>query len=528
MLARIPSLRRPVVSAKSSFMPAPVKGWDDSQPVFANDPALAHRLDNWFPEPDFVSLRRGFGSHCDTGTGLSVETVMAYHGPTVAGSKLFAASGSAIYDVSTSTASSSVTGLSNARWQHVNFTTSGGSFLYCVNGADSPRHYNGSAWATPTITGSGVTPADFININVHKGRLFFIPKNSTKFVYLPVDSIQGTGTTFELGGVMSLGGYLVAMGTITIDGGAGPDDLAVFVTSRGQAIVYQGTDPSDANAWSLSGVFEIPPPIGHRCLVKVAGDLGILTIAGVYPLAKSMVVDRAAVANIAISQNINTTMTASAREYAPNFGWQLCVYPKSNMFIVNVPISEGGTSHQYVMNTRHGAWCRFIGQNAASFTVWNDNLYFGGVDGIVYKADSVAEDNGSEIIADMITGYSFFGSQSRLKQFDMLRPHIVSDGRVGSAIKVLAEWGSHTTATAPTNIVGATELNRSLWDDGRTWDDGSLWPAESLVTQNWRSVSGIGRAAAIWMRVVASSQLSTPINMQVSGFDVTYKPGGMI
>src|SRR5690606_8054974 len=123
----------------------------------------------------------------------------------------------------------------------------------------------------------------------------------------------------------------------------------------GQVIVYQGSDPSDANAWALVGVYEIPPPIGYRCLSKIAGDLGILTIAGVLPLSKAMVIDRAAIQNVAISQNINTTMMTAAREHGDNFGWSLTVYPKNNMFIVNVPLAEGGETHQYVMNTRHGA-----------------------------------------------------------------------------------------------------------------------------------------------------------------------------
>lgn len=512
-------------SGSSAFMPAPTGGWDDTQNIAAADPAKALILDNWFPSPEYVEVRRGHRQHSDTGEATPVLSLMPYHGPDGT-EKLFGACNGEIFDVTASSGLSAVTTLANDRWQHVNFTTSGGSFLYCVNGEDDPQFFDGATWDVPTIT--GITASDVIGINVFKDRLFFILRDSTKFAYLAIDSIQGPASTFEVGGMMSLGGYIVAMGTLTMDGGAGPDDHAVFITSKGQAIVFQGADPSDPNAWSMVGVYNVPPPIGYRCMQKIAGDLGILTIAGVLPLSKAMVVDRAAVANVALTGNINTTMTEAARDYAANFGWEIITYPRNNMFIVNVPIQQGGESHQYVMNTRHGAWCRFKGQNAACWAVFQDRLFFGGQDGNVYEADCVSTDNGNAVVCDVVPAYSFFGSRAQLKQFKMIRPHIVSDGRVGSAIKVLAEWGSHLRATPPTNFVGQTALSASVWDDGRLWDDGSIWPEDRFITQNWRSVSGVSRAATLWMRVQVESAQLTPVTMQVSGFDWLYEKGGML
>jgi hypothetical protein len=521
-----PTRPRPAV-ARSRFIAAPTKGWDDASNIAMEDPLKAHVLDNWFPQPEYVELRRGHKQHSPTGETTPVNSLMAYHAPSAANDKLFAVSNDTIYDVSASeAAATSVTTLASSKCQHANFTTSGGNYLYVVNGADAPRLYNGSAWSSPTIT--GVTASTFVNINVFKNRLFFIPVNSTKFWYLAVDSISGAATSFELGGLMSMGGSLVAMGTITIDGGSGPDDHAVFVTSKGQAIVFQGSDPSDASAWSHVGTYDIPPPIGYRCLAKIAGDLGILTISGVLPLSKSMVIDRAAVSNVALTANINTSMLRAARDYGANYGWGLTVYPKNSMFIVNVPLAEGGVAHQYVMNTRHGAWCRFTGQSAVCWAVYKDNLYFGGLGGKVFQADVVAEDAGQPISADMVTTYSFFGSRSNMKQFKLIRPHIVSDGRVGSAIKVYPEWGTHERGTPPTNFSGVSTLASQFWDDGRDWDDGSTWPAERVTTQGWRAISGLGRSAAIHVRVIAESALDTPVVMEVSGFDVLFEVGGMV
>lgn len=507
--------------ARFKTLPAPTGGWDDESPLANMPENRAVKLDNWFPQPNYVELRKGWQLHSTTAETVGVKSLMAYHAPNGANDKLFGASNATIYNVSASSATAtSVTTLSTARLQHVNFTTSGGSYLYTVNGSDLPNMFDGTSWSNPAIT--GVDESTFINLNVFKNRLFFIPVSSTKFWYLAVDSIAGAATSFELGGLMSMGGHLVAMGTITIDGGSGPDDHAVFVTSKGQVIVYQGSDPSDANAWALVGVYHVAPPIGYRCLVKIAGDLGILTMSGLLPLSKAMVVDRAAIDNIALTSRINNTMTTSARNYGDNLGWGLCVYPRSNMCIVNVPLLEDGDAHQYVMNTLHGAWCRFTGQNALCWEVYQDRLFFGGTDGKVYEADVASNDGGSPITADMKTAFSFYGNPGTLKKWQMIQPLIVSDGRVAPGVTLNADF----TNAAPTYIPDGGTLSSLKWNQF-LWNQ-ATWPATRVVSQRWASVNALGRSAAVYMRVVADSSSTSPITMQVNGFNITYEMGSFL
>jgi hypothetical protein len=508
-------------TSQSASMPAPVEGWDDSSPLADMRPTRAVILDNWFPQPSYVELRKGWAQHSNTTETTAVQSLMAYHAPNGSNDKLFAACDNAIYNVTSSTAvASSVTSLSNAKLQHVNFTTSAGSYLYTVNGANLPNVFDGTTWTNPAIT--GVDESTFINLNVFKNRLFFIQASSTKFWYLPVDSIAGAAVSFELGGVMSRGGNLVAMGTITIDGGSGPDDHAVFITSEGQVIVYQGADPSDSNAWALVGVYDIPPPIGRRCLTKIAGDLGILTTSGLLPLSKAMVIDRAAVENVALTNRINNTFTNAAREYGSNFGWQACVYPRANMCIVNIPLVDGGASHQYVMNTLHGAWARFTAQNAACWEVFQDRLFFGGQNGKVYEADSAAQDGGNPIIADLKTAWSYYGSKGTLKQWKMVQTLITSDGRVTPGLKVNTDFKD----SVPTFIPTQGTLAGSNWDEV-DWDAFD-WGGASEVTNRWQSVQAVGQCGAIRIRVVAETENATPITLQVNGFNVIFERGGFL
>jgi hypothetical protein len=349
--------------SKGKSIPAPVGGWDAVSALADMKEDRAIVLDNWFPSTTDVRVRRGHQSHC-TGMGSGVvDTLMVYNGLTAATSKMFAVTGGSIYDASAdgSAVVSTETGLGNNRWQYINFTTSGGKFLWCCNGVDDARHYNGSVWATPAIT--GISSSDIINVNGHKNRLWFVIKDSTQAAYLATGAVAGAATTFELGGLFTQGGFLVAMATWTRDGGAGPDDLAVFVSSRGQAAVYAGTDPASANTWELIGVYDVGPPIGYRCFTKVGADLMLVNLDGVLPLSKGLVLERSAQAQVTITLNINSAMNESARSYKDNFGWEMTPYAKGTMAILNVPIQEGSLQYQYVMNTITGAWCRFKGMN---------------------------------------------------------------------------------------------------------------------------------------------------------------------
>src|SRR5262245_32255822 len=177
-------------------LPAPVEGWDAVSPLAHMRPLRAVQLDNWFPQAGYIELRRGRVVHADTGVaGGKVDSVMAYHGLTA--NKLFAAVTTKIYDVSSAgSAPEALTGLANARWNHINFATSGGNFLWIANGADTPRAFDGTSWATMSIT--GLTATRIINPAVFKSRIWFAITDSLDPWYLPTDSVQGAATVFPL------------------------------------------------------------------------------------------------------------------------------------------------------------------------------------------------------------------------------------------------------------------------------------------------------------------------------------------
>src|SRR5258708_3699120 len=143
----------PAPDVISKVVPVPTDGWDAISPLASMDPKRAPILNNWVPRPGWVELRSGFSQWAFCAAATPVETLIPYR--TGAVEKLFAARSSVIYDVSAiNVATSVVTGLSSARWQYVTFTPANApTVIQIVNGIDTLRQYNGTAWTTPSITG---------------------------------------------------------------------------------------------------------------------------------------------------------------------------------------------------------------------------------------------------------------------------------------------------------------------------------------------------------------------------------------
>ncbi len=503
-------------------MPSPVGGWNAVSSLSDMPPDQAIVLDNWFPTAKDVRVRRGSATH---GTGMgsgTVDSLLIYNGVTAVTSKMFAATGGVLYNVSAAGAgSSSLTGLSNNRWQYTNFTTPGGKFLWICNGADAPRSYDGTTWTTPALTITTFNSTDIINVNAHKHRLWFVFRDSTVAGYLPTNAIAGTVSKFELGDQFTKGGYLVAMATWTKDGGNGEDDFAVFFSSQGQIAVYQGTDPSSSTTWSAVGTFDLGNPIGYRCVTKVAGDLALINIDGVLPLSKALVTDRGAAAAVAITKNINDAMNEVARSYRGNFGWELTPYPKGTMVILNVPIQQGQTQYQFVMNTLTGAWCRFLGLNANCWAVYKDDLYFGGNDGKVYKADTGGIDGTTPIDAVCQQAYNYFGMRESFKDFKMLQPLLTTDADTRPSVGISTDFKDNVVIGTPTSATS----NSALYDTALY--DTDIYAPDARSVADWTTVTGQGYCASLQFRF-RSAPTSGELITRWNGANVLFEPGGIM
>lgn len=508
------------MAAKSyaASLPAPLGGWNARDALGKMDAEDAVILQNFWPATSMVELRNGYTRH-STGISGQVQTLMAYDSAT--SNKMFSIAGGTIYESTSvgAAVASTVTGLTNSRWQYANLTTAAGSYLFGVNGADKQRIYDGTAWhadgdgAPYDIT--GVNSNTLIQPNVFKSRLWYVQKDTLKAWYLPINSIGGAATALDLSSVFQFGGYLMEMGTWTIDAGYGVDDYAVWVTNKGEIAVYRLTDPTTPTGIAIVGIWRLGAPIGRRCMMKYGGDLLIVTQDGVLPLASSLQSSRLD-PRVSLTNKIQFAISAAVTSYGNNFGWELVYFAKENQLYVNVPVQEGASQQQYVMNTITGSWCNFTGWAANTWCIFNDNIYFG-ANGFVAHAWNGFSDNVAAINGIGLQAFNYFKAPGQEKQFTMMRPTLYVSGTP----EIYGNINTDFDATDPTAPLSASPSAYGVWDVG-LWDT-AIWGTDLVLDKEWQGASGLGYCGAPILKVAANG-----IAVQWVATDVLWTPGGVL
>ena len=140
--------------AVTASLPSPIGGWNARDSLAEMNPLDAVQMVNFFPTPTDVTMRKGY-TKSSTGITGAVLALMNYSSPTT--NKMFGATATIIYDVSTSTATQSLTGNTDGKWIHSSITTAGGSFMPAVNGVDPMVVYDGTRWSRSATTDTAQT-----------------------------------------------------------------------------------------------------------------------------------------------------------------------------------------------------------------------------------------------------------------------------------------------------------------------------------------------------------------------------------
>lgn len=507
------------VKQKSSVVPipSPVGGWNARDSLTSMGIADAVTLTNWWPMTTEVRVRAGY-TEWATGLPDQVESLMVYAGGNT--EEMFAASGNAFYDVSSAGAvgAAVVSGLTNSRWQWTNVATAGGNFMYCANGVDEPRLYDGSTWtaitgvSTPAIT--GVTTTELNNPIVFKTRVWFTENGTLKTWYLPTTAVGGGANPIDMSAIAQFGGYIVDHATWTIDAGQGVDDYYVAVTSMGEIIVFQGTDPSSATTWALKGVWRLGHPVGSRCLFKLGGDLILISQDGLIPLGAALQSSRVN-PRVALTDKIQQAVSYSVGAYGGNFGWQLLYFARENMLILNVPVQEGQDQQQYAMNTITKSWCNFTGWNSNCWALYNDQPFFGG-NQTVAMAWSGNADNDTNINAQALQAFNDFGTPNQ-KRFTMMRPLFRANGSPAIFSGLNLDF---ITDINPSSLSFSTPAY-GIWDVG-LWDT-AIWGGDLSIINNWQGATGVGQYAGIVMQAATQS-----IETRWVSTTLVMEPGGVL
>ena len=508
--------------SQTKNVPAPVGGLNTVNSIAQMPETDAVILENWFPTPTDIEIRNGYVKHVTGIPAGYVETLMNYASPTT--TKLFAINkpgGTAnVYDVTSSGAvgAAVLTGLTNARWEYVNFNNTGGAYLYMANGVDKPYLYNGSTWtaidgaSTPAIT--GVTTTKLRNPAVWKNRLWFVEDGTCNAWHLPLAAIGGAAQSIPLGAVFKMGGQLQTIFTVSIDNASSIDDYIAFLSSEGEIALYRGSDPSSAGLFGLVGLYRAGRPIGRRHVFRYGADTVLLTIDGVVTMSKLLMSNRDNMATT-LSYKIQPSISNDASAYSGNFGWQGILHPAGDKILINVPQQENITQYQYVMNTIHGSWTKYTGWNAACFELSGDKLFFG-CNGFVAQCDTGASDAGDTIQGIVKPAFSYFGSTQQ-KSFKLMRPIFSTNGALYFSVATPVDFSSDVPQTYPavSNSISAAPWDTSPWDV-------TSWSGDAQIQKNWVGMAGIGFSATSYI-LTASDGLS----YKLLSIDYVFETGGL-
>jgi hypothetical protein len=529
----MPSFRRPQVkqsaqmSSKTATFLAPIRGWVDSENLASHGPNAATVLENFFPTTRGIRIRGGSKRHATVNTTDGVKSLMVWRSG--GNERLFATDLTAIYNITTpadpnTPPAADVSGLtSGGMFSSVMFANVSGEYLVYCNGANGVRTYNGTVHAdqTGSITGTGGAVNTFSHVWVFKNRLFFVQKNTMQAWCLPVDSIGGAATQVSLSGVFQRGGSLMFGDTWSVDAGSGQNDLCVFVSTAGEVVVFQGTDPANAFSWSMLGRYDIGRPLGPNAKFRAGGDLIIATQDGLVPLSAAQTKDPAALNLVAITRPIEISWRTEAVRRESSSAWSCLKLISRDMAIVGLPAVSPYPTEAWVANLLTGAWCKFTGWNISCQADMVSQGYFGSPDGRVYQMEATGKDDTAQYLSTCVGLFDNLKRPASQKTATMARSTWIYTKPFTAKISASFDY----RVTLPAYPSAASHPSLDEWDVGlwdvALWDSGE---AERVIT-GWVSVAGEGFTVAPNVQVT-NSHISTP-SAELVSIDLLYEDGGV-
>lgn len=496
-----------VQKTASVSIPAPVKGWNTRDPLDGMKDGYAIKLINMYPALGYVKSRKGSQIHCDLNSSSSVETLEEL--PLATGtSKLIGVCGGAIYDMTTSSPIMLEDGLLSSKF----YTAIINNRLVMCNGSDTPRVYDGATLSVGTYTGTGLTPKNLIQVCKYKTRLYFVEKSTANIWYGETAAITGELRKIDLSFILHRGGRVAFICPWSADTGVGLRDYLVVVSEEGEVLVFAGSDPASVDTWNLENRFFLPAPVaGRRGWQNIGSDLVLIHKGGVTAL-RSLLSGGDTTTYATISDAINSAFLEATASWGNSDGWDLVYHPTGQIIYVNVPVYGG--SEQFVINPISGAWARYVGMNALCWSNFEDDIYFGGTLGRVFKANEGDTDDDAPIRQEIKLAYSYFDDRAHVKRFTAARPIIKSPPGFRFSMTMdcnynISEFGS----------VSIAENSNAKWGDS-LWDS-ALWESPKLTSESWYSLTNFGRSGSLSMAIVT----------QAGGFEwysthVMYETGG--
>lgn len=475
-------------------LPSPYGGLNarDSQDIMPASDAII--MDNYIPQDTKVALRKGYSQYIKSEKPFF--TLASYN--KYGFSRFIGVSGGFAYNISSkkNPKKYETVVFSNSRCQTVLYKDR----LFFMNGVDIPKVFYINEEGEDVFENWGFSNENLIAEKIIAGAvskqfLWFIEKGSLTVWYSSEGgNISGELFSFDLSQVTRFGGYIVAVCCWTLDGGQGIDDLTVFLTSEGEALVYSGSNPNSPTDWELKGKYKLPKPIGFKCTLAYQGDVIIITEEGYLPLSRVLPLNQAGSSSISFSDKIRGMVLERTANNKNKEGWQGIIYPKGGLALFNVPVARH--YEQHVINMNSGAWCRFTNIRSHCWELFEGRLYFGSDYG-VYLFDDGYSDGGHHIYGEVHQAFNNLGHNG-LKKIQLLNPRTKSSTKYELVIYTNMDFENRKdTFIENLGSTGITKWNEAKWS---TLDNpiGTKWQTlKGSIRSQWIANSATGFKAGI-------------------------------
>jgi hypothetical protein len=367
-------------------------------------------------------------------------------------------------------------------------------------------------------------PAGFVQVCIWKSRVWLVEKDSSRAWYLPTSSIYGTATSFDFGQKMRSGGTLRGLFNWSYDNGFGMDTLLVGISSAGDVVIYQGSDPSQLTSFGVKGSWTVGGvPAGRRIATDYGGELLILSTLGIVPLSKLIQGASDTDASVYATKKIANTFNVLVSTNKTLQGWGLYLHPTDNSLLVTTPTAPGAATTQLAMSMATHGWAQYRDLPINCAGVWDGQLYFGTADGRVCINDGYVDD---VLLADT----SSFSpvAWSVLTRFDNLKSAGLKRAQMTETV-LLSQTPNPTCEatvrydfnfTEPAPPTGSGLPGDGTWDSA-TWDT-SVWGGDYAESKVRRGAIGIGRDVGVAVRGSAVSRTT------LIAIDLHYDMGGLL
>lgn len=362
---------------------------------------------------------------------------------------------------------------------------------------------------------SWVNPNAFHVVLSHMNRLWFADPANLAVYYLPLQSKSGALKLLPLNALFRRGGFIVAIHTWTLDGGAGVEDQLVIFSSGGEAVIFGGTDPD--SDFQVTGIFRFDSPMSKHSVFNYGGDLYVLISTGLVPLSTMLRAESEQLGQA--DKNVADQFWELIRHKRYIAGFQVILDYDAGWAICNIPTGALNTYRQLIRFMPDPVWASWSNLPSRCWQWIDGKMLVGSDDGVLYEFTKDAlNDDGRPIVADLQLSWSMYDS-SAIKAFRMISPYVITDGTPRPYVDIRVDYDFSPPTNQPDVSFGV--IGGATWDVA-VWDV-DYWTPPPRAKALWNGVAALGRVAAPRVKVAVSN-----CTFSLAGFDVVYEPGAAV